>query len=188
MIFQDLLFFVKKNSCKASYSESNKLIHSWQFVKIPFRTYVRLIDSLEYKIICIWKKNRERLTFLWKNHYSCRSKLRKKRLGLDPDLLNNFFQAFQELGTWVVINGNSFHKVLEAQLKFTKSWSFEEDRQRRALPSSSPTLISFMTIIILYQTIAVKKVLEPLLRRGGIGSSSKNTSLNLHLTATYFNE
>ena len=134
MIFQDLLFSQKKFSRsalhdetrKASYSESNKLIQSVQFVKIPFRTYVRLLDSLEYKIICIWKKNRERLTFLWKNHYSCRSKLRKKRLGLDPDLLKNFFQAFQELGTWVVINGNSFHKVLEAQLKFTKSWSFQE--------------------------------------------------------------
>ena len=111
MIFQDLLFSQKKFSRsalhdetrKASYSESNKLIQSVQFVKIPFRTYVRLLDSLEYKIICIWKKNRERLTFLWKNHYSCRSKLRKKRLGLDPDLLNNFFQAFQELGTWIVI-------------------------------------------------------------------------------------
>ena len=48
MIFQDLRFFPKKFSRKASYSESNKLIHSGQFVKIPFRTYVRLLDSLEY--------------------------------------------------------------------------------------------------------------------------------------------
>ena len=48
MIFQDLLFSQKKISRKASYSESNKLIHSGQFVKIPFRTYVRLLDSLEY--------------------------------------------------------------------------------------------------------------------------------------------
>ena len=42
-----------------------------------------------------------------------------------------------------------------------------------------------MTIIILYQTIAVKKVLEPLL---GEGIPAKNASLNLHLTATDFNE
>ena len=51
MIFQDLRFFPKKFSRKASYSESNKLIHSGQFVKIPFRTYVRLIDSLEYGLL-----------------------------------------------------------------------------------------------------------------------------------------
>ena len=58
MIFQDLLFSQKKFSRsalhdetrKASYSESNKLIHSGQFVKIPFRTYVRLLDSLEYAV------------------------------------------------------------------------------------------------------------------------------------------
>ena len=46
--FSRFAFFPKKNfSRKASYSESNKLIHSGQFVKIPFRTYVRLLDSLE---------------------------------------------------------------------------------------------------------------------------------------------
>ena len=46
--FSRFAFFPKKKfSRKASYSESNKLIHSGQFVKIPFHTYVRLLDSLE---------------------------------------------------------------------------------------------------------------------------------------------
>ena len=42
-------FFPKKKflARKASCNEFNKVIHSGQFVKIPYHTYIRLLDSLE---------------------------------------------------------------------------------------------------------------------------------------------
>ena len=51
IFFQDIFFFYPKNFLARRREDSqglNKLIHSGQFVKIPFGTYVRLLDSLEY--------------------------------------------------------------------------------------------------------------------------------------------
>ena len=51
IFFQDIFFFTKKIFSlvvEKTRKDFNKLIHSGQFVKIPFGTYVRLLDSLEY--------------------------------------------------------------------------------------------------------------------------------------------